>query len=110
MASDLDQEVEEAAQPVSPRRSARHTVQAEVHLRRCGQLNYRVTVHNLSREGCQLEFVERPNLNERVWVKFDHLDALESRVCWSRGFVAGLEFVRPVHIAVFEKVLDRIAK
>lgn len=109
MVSNVDQESKEAP-PLGLRRSARQTVQAEVQLRRCGQLNYRVSVHNLSQEGCQLEFVERPNLDERVWVKFDHLDALESKVCWSRGFVAGLEFVRPVHIAVFEKVLDRIAK
>ena len=51
-----------------------------------------VNVHDISPEGCRLEFVERPRLDETVWVKFEGLDAIESSVCWFRGSDVGVEF------------------
>ena len=35
-----------------------------------------------SPQGCRCEFIERPNIGERVWVKFDGLEAIESEVRW----------------------------
>ena len=67
------------------RKSARVSLTAEVQLRRSGQSNYLVNVHDISPEGCKLEFVERPRLDETVWVKFDRLDAIEATVCWLNG-------------------------
>ena len=58
--------------------------------------------------GCRIEFVERPAVSEVVWVKFDGLESIEARVCWLEGFVAGVEFVRPLHAAVFEELLTRL--
>lgn len=78
-------------------------------LRRSGQKTYRANVHDVSREGCKVEFVERPMLDEIVWVKFEGLEALEAMVCWVEGFSVGLEFQRPVHQAVFEVLLQRLA-
>ena len=82
---------------------------AELSLRRSGQTNYRANVHDVSQEGCKVEFVERPMLDEIVWVKFEGLEALEAMVCWVEGFAAGLEFQRPVHPAVFNLLLQRLA-
>ena len=82
---------------------------AELSLRRSGQTNYRANVHDVSQEGCKVEFVERPMLDEIVWVKFEGLEALEARVCWVEGFAAGLELQRPVHPAVFNLLLQRLA-
>jgi hypothetical protein len=90
------------------RRSDRVVVNAQVSLRRSGQLNYRVRVFDASPHGCKLEFVERPQLEERVWVKFDRLDAIEGNVCWVDGFHAGVEFDKPIHPAVFEALLSRL--
>lgn len=90
------------------RRSDRIEVNAEVALRRSGQLNYRVRVFDASPLGCKLEFVERPDLEERVWVKFDRLEAIEGVVCWTEGFHAGIEFDKPMHPAVFEMLLPRL--
>ena len=90
------------------RRSARIDVTAEVALRRSGQLNYRVRVFDASPLGCKLEFVERPDLDERVWVKFDRLEAIEGVVCWVEGFQAGIKFDKPMHPAVFEMLLPRL--
>ena len=91
------------------RRTERVAVNAEVALRRSGQLNYRVRVFDASPLGCRLEFVERPQLEERVWVKFDRLDPLEGIVCWVDGFYAGIEFTAPMHPAVFESLVPRLA-
>lgn len=92
----------------APRKSARVTIGAEVQLRRSGQHNYVVQVFDLSREGCKLEFVERPKLDETVWVKVEGLEALEASVCWVEGFCAGIEFTRPIHPAVFEMLVSRL--
>ena len=90
------------------RRSGRMAVNAEVALRRSGQLNYRVRVFDASPSGCKLEFVERPELDERVWVKFDGLDAIEGIVCWVEGHQAGVQFANPMYPAVFEMLLPRL--
>lgn len=90
------------------RKSARVALGAEVQLRRAGKQNYRVTVHDVSREGCRLEFVERPRLDEMVWVKFDGLDVIPSNVCWVRGFDVGVEFQRPIYPAVFDLLVHRL--
>jgi hypothetical protein len=56
-----------------------------------------------------MEFVDRPAFRERVWVKFDGLEAVPAFVCWIEGAEAGLEFERPIHPAVFELLLKRIS-
>lgn len=93
-----------------PRRSRRVALAAEVTLRRTGQSTYRVNLYDLSPDGCKLEFVERPSLDERVWVKFEGLEALEALVCWTSGFLAGVEFERAIHPAVFQALIARLAK
>ena len=93
---------------IDPRRSPRLPVVAEVILRRSGQHNYLVTVHNLSRHGCKLEFVERPTLGECVWVKLVGLEALEARVCWVDGFLIGVEFRNEIHPAVFDLIMHKL--
>lgn len=92
----------------TPRKSDRVSLAAEVSLRRAGQLNYRVRVFDASPHGCKLEFVERPKLDESVWVKFEGMEALEASVCWLEGFAAGVEFKKPIHPAVVETLVKRL--
>lgn len=86
----------------------RIALDAEVALRRSGHNTYRVRVYDVSTHGCRIEFVERPEVEEHVWVKFDGLDAIESAICWVDGFVVGVEFVSPMHPAVFETLVTRL--
>jgi hypothetical protein len=95
-------------QPQSIRKADRVPVGAEVALRRSGQLNYRVRAYDVSPLGCKLEFVERPELEERVWVKFEGLDAIEGHVCWIEGFLVGVEFERPIYQPVFDALVPRL--
>lgn len=93
----------------SPRRSARVALTGAVQLSRSGRESFPVTIFDLSREGCRVEFVERPRLDESVWVKLDGLEPLEAVVCWAEGVAAGLEFSRPIHPAVFDMLVQRAA-
>jgi hypothetical protein len=89
----------------SGRRSERVALDAGVSLRRPGQLAYRVKIFDASQHGCRLEFVERPKLEEQLWVKFDGLQPLEAEVCWVQGFTVGVNFVQPIHPAVFDRLV-----
>ena len=104
MGQDLDSGIPSDKPSMRPRK-IRTALDAEVSLRRSGHHGYRVKVHDASPNGCRIEFVERPNLDERVWVKFEGLDAVEGLVCWVDGFVAGVEFVNPIHPAVFDRLV-----
>jgi hypothetical protein len=91
-----------------PRRHDRSSVEAEVSLRRAGKLNFRVRLFDLSPAGCKAEFVERPELYEQLWVKFDGMEAIEAIVCWIAGSKVGMNFTRPIHPAVFALLLERL--
>jgi hypothetical protein len=96
------------ARKLVDRCAARTAVPGEVGLRAQGRTQYRVRVLDLSTDGCKVELVERPAEGERVLVKFDGLEPLESEVCWVEGFTAGLKFARPMHPAVFDLLVERL--
>ena len=100
-------EPERAVRPHWPRRSERIAVEGEALLRRPGRVNYRVRVFDLSRFGCKCEYIERPTIYERAWIKFDGLESLESTVSWIEGSEVGLFYRNPLHAAVFSLLLDR---
>lgn len=56
------------------------------------------------------DFVDRPDVGEHVWVKFDGLEAIEATVCWIAGFKAGLKYTKPIHPAVFDLLLTRVRR
>lgn len=99
-----------SGRPPRPRKDVRVGLSADVTLRRSGRSNYRVTILDLSLHGCKVEFIERPTLDELVWIKFDDLQSLEAMICWTRGFDVGLEFERPIHPAVFEMLVSKLTR
>lgn len=92
----------------SPRQNERISLAANVSLRRLGQNSYRVRVNDLSPEGCKVDLVEQPRIDEHMLVKFEGLEVLDAKVCWVDGYVAGLRFEKPIHPAVFELLLQRL--
>ncbi|HJS40785.1 MAG TPA: PilZ domain-containing protein [Sphingomicrobium sp.] len=93
---------------IKPRNAERIELCADLSLRRVGRQNYRARVFDISPEGCKVEFVERPRLDELVWVKFESLESVEAAVCWVDGFYGGLKFLRPIYPAVFDLLLTRL--
>ena len=99
---------ENAPESKVPRKEERVELAAELSLRRFGRANYKARLFDLAPTGCKVEFVERPLVDELLWVKFDGLDAVEAKVRWIDGFYGGLEFVRPIYDAVFQMLLARL--
>ena len=93
---------------IKPRKAERIELSADLSLRRVGRQHYRARVFDASPQGCKVEFVERPRLDELVWVKFDFLDAVEAQVCWVDGFYGGVKFLRPIYPAVFDLLLTKL--
>jgi hypothetical protein len=85
----------------------RVTLSAEVRLRRSGEQGYKVSVFDLSAEGCKIEFIVRPAIGATVWVKFEGLQAVEATVRWIEGYVGGLQFERQLHPAIFQRLTRR---
>jgi hypothetical protein len=96
--------------PHWPRRSKRVPVTADVTLRKPGQPNFRVRVLDASMEGCRIEFVDRPEEGDRMWIKFDGLETLEAEVCWVKQYEMGVNFAKPMHPAVFDMVVDQLTQ
>ena len=91
---------------VQARGAHRLKLSAEAGIRRAGVRGYRVRVFDASPEGCKIEFVERPGVGERIWVKFDGLQALEGTVRWIAGHIGGVRFELPLHKAVFQRLAN----
>lgn len=91
-----------------PRNCERIELTANIALRRAGRQHYRARVFDISTRGCKVEFVERPRLDELIWVKFEGLDAIEAEVCWKDGFHGGVKFLRPIYPPVFDMLLARL--
>lgn len=107
----MDEKSEPAAASEPDRRvHQRSCVLCEASLRRDGSNNYRVQVYDLSEGGCKVEIVERPSVGEGVWIKFERLEALHATVSWIDPPVAGLQFEKPIHPAVFDGLLRRLSQ
>lgn len=91
-----------------PRRTSRVQVTADVGLRAQGRNSYRVSLYDLSTDGCSVELVERANEGDRMSVKFEALELLEADVCWVKGHRAGLMFKNRLHPAVLDLLLKRL--
>jgi len=90
--------------PEEPRGAGRRKFDAEVRVRRSGMHGLRVRLFDASPEGCKIEFIDRPEIGERIWIKFDNVEAVEGIVRWIAGTTCGIQFERPFHDAVFERL------
>jgi PilZ domain len=82
---------------------------AEVEVRGRRSLKYRVTLIDFSPAGASLNLVERFEVGDIVWIKLDGLESLESKICWISGFIAGIQFARPLHSSVFAMLIQRLS-
>jgi hypothetical protein len=94
--------------PEWPRRSERVPLTASVSLRRPGQPGFKVRLFDASPEGCRIERIGRPVEGDKIWVKFDGLETLAAEVCWVAGAEMGVNFVKAMHPAVFDLMVERL--
>ena len=85
-----------------PRRAERVPIGADISLRRSFE------ILDLSLHGCRVELVERVRKGDRLWISLPGIETLEAITCWVDGFVAGAEFIRPLHPSVFDMLTARM--
>ena len=90
-----------------PRKVDRLPLRHEVVVRQAGRRARACELSNLSRHGCCLTFEDLPYTSEWIWVALPGLSPVEARVRWVDGRRAGVEFVHPIHDAVFDLLLLR---
>lgn len=77
-------------------------------VRRIGGFSFDLELENVSTSGCRVEMVEECATGEDVITRFPQLEPLGGWVRWTLGTTAGVEFIRPIHPAVFDALLARL--
>jgi hypothetical protein len=90
------------------RRFSRVSVPSEIVVRRIGGFNFQVSLKDISSGGCRVEMIEPCQLGDPLIARRPELEPLGSRVCWGDGTITGVEFLRPIHPAVFDALLARM--
>ena len=91
------------------RRDNRVPLDAAVDFRRAKEHRYAVRLHDLTAHGCRIDLPEHVCNPDEVWVTLPGLETLPSTVRWESEWVAGVEFKRPMHPAVFDHWAAKLA-
>lgn len=92
------------------RRAERVSLRADIDFRRIGERRWRVNILDFSPQGCRVELPVRVTSEDKIWISLPGVEALQGRICWVKDWVAGVEFDRPIHPAVFDMVQERMRK
>lgn len=90
------------------RRAERVPIEVEIDFRRPGDHRYRVQLLDFSALGCRIEAPVKVSLDDIIWISLPGLESIQAYVCWVDGWIAGVEFERPLYPSVFEAVRDRL--
>jgi hypothetical protein len=90
--------------PTSRERPSRTPIELDVGYRE-GSARGSVHVVDLSPSGVKIESHLLLEPDTHIWLKLPGLEALQARIAWVRKQHAGCEFVRPLHPAVFDRVV-----
>jgi len=102
---------EDEAMVLDRRRSARSALSgSELRVRRIGGFNFQAGLKDVSTDGCRIELIEECEPGEDVIARFPQLEPLGAWVRWTLGATAGVEFMRPMHPAVFKFLLTRLSE
>ena len=92
------------------RKAERVPLQADIDFRRTGEHRWRVDLLDFSPQGCRLELPVRVQGDDQIWISLPGLETLQGRICWVEEWVAGVEFDKPLHPAVFEMLEQRMRR
>lgn len=87
----------------------RKIVRQELHvratLRQRSRQRFPISVTDISARGCGVETRETLVRDTPVWLRLPGLESWFATVAWAEAGRAGLDFDRPLHPAVFEKLV-----
>ena len=107
-----EEEPEEADMMVLDRRRSSRSELAgsELLVRRIGGFNFQAGLKDVSTDGCRIELIEECEAGEDLITRFPQLEPLGAWVRWTLGPTCGVEFMRPIHPAVFKFLLARLGE
>jgi hypothetical protein len=88
------------------RSALRASVRIAASLREPAKPSGPVTVTELSARGCRILTRQRLAPGTIVWLRLPGLESWYATVVWAAGGAAGLDFERPFHPAVADKLID----
>lgn len=89
---------------VGRRQSTRALFRAEVHFSHQGR-RCRVSILDISTHGLKIRAIHKLKIGDEFWIKLPGLAALSATVFWSRDFVIGCQFSKPLHPAMYEALI-----
>ncbi|WP_114228561.1 MULTISPECIES: PilZ domain-containing protein [Sphingomonas] len=92
------------------RRDGRERLTAAVNFRKPKEMPYEVSLENMSPHGCCIALRERVVEGQLLWITVPGIEPLQSWVRWHGEWHAGLEFERPMHVAVFDHVAGQMKR
>lgn len=92
------------------RKAERIPLHADIDFRRAGEHRWRVNILDISPQGCRVEIPIRVIPEDTIWITFPGIEAMQGKICWVNEWVAGVEFDRPLHPAVFDMVEQRMRR
>jgi len=98
-----------ADKPDGRRSNARVPVAGDACVRRAGRFGFQLPLRDVSVAGCMVELVEAVHAEDRVIARLPGLEPFGARVAWASRYTASLHFDRPMHPAVFELLITRLA-
>ena len=105
------EEPEEKMMVLDRRRATRSALTGpELLVRRIGGFNFQAGLKDVSTDGCRVELIEECEAGEDIIARFPQLEPLGAWVRWTQGRTCGVEFMRPIHPAVFKFLLTRLGE
>jgi hypothetical protein len=96
-----------APRPKKGRRAERVPVELGAGLRQRGASGVSVQIMDLSTDGFRAATHLELGTGTDVWLRLPGLEPFHSRVVWSEGHYVGCAFLRPLHPAVLNMVIDK---
>ncbi|NNC72408.1 MAG: pilus assembly protein PilZ [Sphingomonadaceae bacterium] len=94
-------------EPTSDREAERRPVGMRVGFRKRGYDQAKADVLDLSAKGFKIDTAMSLGVGTEVWLTLPGMTSRPAIVKWSENFIAGCEFIEPLHIAVLEDFLKR---
>lgn len=66
-----------------------------------------VRLEDISQSGFRIAWLPDATQLKPLRIRIPGLAMLTARICWQRGKAVGCEFVEPLHVAVFEHILQQ---
>jgi hypothetical protein len=93
---------------VERRRATRAMIDCQVEGRRPSEQRMPIRLRDLTPHGCRVEIAQLLKPDQRMWINLPGIEGLLSTARWADHCTIGVEFDRPMHVAVCDWLRARL--